>query len=463
MKSVKIFTFCTSLALATSGCASTKIDEEVNSSLKQNVEENQKLGTEYKKRLPDVLDLNKAYDIAIKNSPSLEIIRKRVTSAEALLKEAYSSYYPQISVGAGATRFNRVPNNQSFNGLIGDREVYDLSINAYWLVFDGFTRENRVLSKKYDLYTTEQQLEETQRLLLLSISQIFLATANAGKQMEISKAEELLSRDFLKQEQLKEEEGVSNKISVNNFKLRVNNSAISYIKSARDYKVGMVVLMELLGLSYENTSKLSLQVSSTEKVKLPSLGNCITQASLERPELKIIESQIGSSDAVKETVKGEYYPQVYLNGSYGGSAVDDFNYANEDESAYLGVYMNWNIFNGFSTTSRVNAQEAVTQSLIAERDRVRDRIISDVKRTYESINFVDKRLVYELNNTLLNKEIYEQTREQYNQGLVNITRVNEVLTDYFVAERAHTLAKIELLTLIEQLYAAMGTINDTTE
>lgn len=458
MKSLKMLPFFAGMAFVTSACAATdKINKEVSSQLQKNVDESNALTKTYKKRLPDLLELSKAYEIALKNNSNLKSIRKRILSAEALLKEAYSTYYPQVSIGAGATRNNRIPNYQT-SGIIGEGEVYDLSVNAYWLVFDGFARENRVLSKKYDVYTNEQQLEETQRLLLLAVSRIFLTTANAGKQMEISKAEELLSRDFLKQEKLKEEEGASNRISVNNFKLRVNNSAISYIKSARDFKVGMIVLMELLGLSHENTSRLALKVETAEKVKLPSIVNCITQANLERPELRIIESQIGNSDALKETVKGEFYPQVYLNGSYGGSSVDDFNYANEDESAYLGIYMNWDIFNGFSTTSRINAQDAITQSLVAERDRIRDKIISDVKRTYESITFVDKRLEYELNNTLLNKEIYEQTREQYNQGLVNLTRVNEVLTDYFVAERAHTQTQIELLTLLEQLRASMGTI-----
>ena len=449
------------VGLTNSGCATSKIEKEINDSLKTQEEViYSKFSPDYKSTFPKKLTLEQAYTLAIAGNPSLDAIEERIKTAKSKLNQAYSTYYPMVSVNAGTTRMDQVPDNKSFGGLLGTRTVNETSLDLFWLVFDGFSRKNRILSAKHGVYSAEQQLEEARRLLLQAVSKAYLTTANAKQLMKISQAEGNLSKEFLDQEKQKEEAGISNRISVNNFKLRVNNSSISYIQSSRDYEVGLVVLMELLGQGNEPiTSDLALEWQDNDVTpKIPSLGNCIMKCYIERPDLKIIESRIAAAKTGTESIKGEYYPKVYLQGSYGGSSNDDYNFSGDDSEFMFGAYVSWNIFNGFETTEKLNEANSEIASLDKLRESLRNQVASEVMQTYKSIQHNIKRLDLEKSNVTLNKEIYDQTKEQYKEGLITLTRVNEVLTDLFVAERAFSVRKIELLSLLEQLDAQTGSI-----
>ena len=72
------------------------------------------------------------------------------------------------------------------------------------------------------------------------------------------------------------------------------------------------------------------------------------------------------------------------------------------------------------------------------------------------IEFVKQKILLYEKNVKLNESIYKATKARYDNGVDDLTRVNEVLTALRVSQLNLSSSKVELFQQQEKLKAALG-------
>lgn len=404
--------------------------------------------------LPKDLSLREAKKIALKGNPSLQAAGERITRAQAILDQANSLYFPTLRATSSARHQHHVSEGQ-FGFPTDSFENYTSALSAQWLVFDGFAREYKVLAARYGEEASKESYKDTQRLLLDAVSQAFYRTVLAAKEMQINLELKKVNEKFAKDAQIKLDAGTSNRIEVNNFLVNINDAEIAYLDSKNSYETSKIVLAELLGIPEADTS---LFVTSYESIKItvPTYSVALKKALKNRPDLKALQSDILATEAQIEESKGQYYPKFFLEGSYGYSTFDQVNFVNKDRESYIGASMNWDLFTGNSTAALISQRKAERNEKLKSLKSQWFEIISQIRQQRSTLLNVLERVKLQEKSSELNKSIYEDTRTLYENGVINITRVNEVLTNYSISSLNLALFKIESLRRKEILNTLMG-------
>jgi len=101
-----------------------------------------------------LLTLEQAKSMALREQPSLEAMRQRVTAASATVRMARSAYWPSLNADASASRIQK----HSYTGVppafaqqidMTPYSTYGVDLTAGWVLFDGFRSD-------FDLLAAEQ-------------------------------------------------------------------------------------------------------------------------------------------------------------------------------------------------------------------------------------------------------------------------------------------------------------------
>ncbi len=455
---MKKITLITALSAVVAGCTTTKVEPEqqVALALDQNIEvERNAMGVLGDDELPSKVTLLKAQKIALESNPTLEATLNRIASAKSRLQAAYSSYYPSISAYGAAGEQSKVSTNSAFP----ETDRYQVGLSASWLVFDGFSREAKVLAAKFDVLSQEEIHRDSQRLLINAVAISYYNVSQANKQMEISLIEKKINQEFLDETKAKRDAGTATDTDVFNFQVRVNAADINYLEYSRRFEISKVILAELLGMPGMNVEK-EVEFELEKGLGNFVVGNLkanLTAALKNRPDLKNIQSAILQNKEKIAELEGSWYPTISLESSYGVNRDDNAHFDSDDQEFYYGVAMNWEIFNGFFFEESIKATESEVKAKLNDLQDTWNSIISQIRQDSESIKFARQRYKVQFNTVELNKKIYENTKLMYDVGTVNITRVNEVLTDLVVSQRELSNTRMEVLQSEANLRAATGT------
>ena len=123
------------------------------------------------------------------------------------------------------------------------------------------------------------------------------------------------------------------------------------------FDTAKLVLIELLGLPEADTEAFET-IYKDSKISVPDYKTALGIALNKRPDLKALQSQIMAIEAQTKQAEGEYFPQVFLEGSYGGSSFDRAGFGDNNRDSYYGIGMNWDLFTGNSTAAIISQNNA---------------------------------------------------------------------------------------------------------
>ncbi|WP_206513681.1 TolC family protein [Pseudoflavitalea rhizosphaerae] len=167
----------------------------------------------------------------------------------------------------------------------------------------------------------------------------------------------------------------------------------------------------------------------------------------------------------KDAVKAEYYPTLSLNGNYGYQglgnkfpigtgkpAVNWFDYAS------IGLNLKIPIFNGFATRSRVRQADVDIR-----------KVQEDLKNTELSLNLAFENAKTQISNSIITlnnqkenvelaQEVYDNTRNNYNQGLAPLTDLLDAENSLTTAQNNYSSALLDYRLAEIQLIKSQGNL-----
>lgn len=404
------------------------------------------------------LDLDKAKQIALDNSPSIQIAREGVKEAKAKVIESRAGFMPQINAfsslqHAWDLQENKIPNFlkpslaptyrqvggalktvgekiddqeliQEGQGMInsvdmmpdylqmafGLENVLTYGVQLQQPLFSGGSIWNGYKISKLGVDIAEAQLENSRQSLLQQVTSNYYSTLFAKSAVDVSREAVESAQENLEQVQKFYDQGKASKLDLLRAEVQLANFKPNLVSAKNRLEMSISQLTTTLGLDndvdYVFTDSLSYRHSPyLDK----SLQDLISLAIKNRPEMNIIRNQKEITHKQLSMVRGSRLPSLNLSTSYQyqGMRNDlDFNSDDFNKSFNTTVSLSLPLFNGFKKHSQVQQAKVQLNETREQKSSTTDRIRLEVKNAYLSM---------------------EEAREKVNTQEVTIDQAQEAL------------------------------------
>ncbi|MBM4265041.1 MAG: efflux transporter outer membrane subunit [Deltaproteobacteria bacterium] len=388
---------------------------------------------------------------ALENNYDLASAVAAVEQAQSLVGVARAPLFPQISYSGSASRgksFVFGDNNPTFNNFLG-------SFNAAWEI-DIWGRIRRATeAAQATMLATEQFRRGVMLSLVSDVAQTYFGLLELDLELAIARDTVVSFRDTVELFQFRYEGGVGNKLEVDRAIGALKETEATIPELERRIVEAENLLRVLIGSTPGPIARGAPLIDQNAPPEVPA--GIPSQLLERRPDVVQAEQDLVSANAQVGVAVANFFPQIGLTALYGGQS-------NELENLVKSQGNIWNIagsiagpiFTGGQNYETYKAQVAFFEQSRAEYIQAILVALQDVSNT---LTFQEKlraiRKAREEQVVALQESV-ELSLLRYDQGLANYYEVLEAQQQLFPAQNQLAQVRRDQLTVIVQLYLALG-------
>ncbi len=396
----------------------------------------------------ELLTLDEAVAIALKNHPQIVEAKENLLGAEARTGQAFANYYPQISFAADWSK------GRSF--LTAQESIRQMEVNTEALylkqtIYDfgrtsaaGDTaRGNREAADKA-LTVTRQDLTLRVRsafYLLLATEKQIIAVGGALKARE----------DIFRQAQEFFNQGIKAKVDVARAEAAFYTAKTTLIRAENNREIARSELANSMGMT--SLGERTLVEPPTLPLPLPERSTSQLAAVRNRAELHQFAALKSAASGNLRSAKSSYLPIL--------SGVASVGYADRDFPPTgnvwgVGVNLTVPLFSGFSSIEQVREATATINSIEARQNNLKLQIIKEVESAWFGGNEAFARMVSTEKEVAAANESKSLAEGRYQEGVGSIIEVTDAQSQALDAQTSNIQARYDYYTALARLYRAVG-------
>jgi len=325
---------------------------------------------------------------AVENAPLLKAAHAKSQAFKHLYEAQKSLDYPSLDLSYSGTYLKEKPvmyMQSSFPLLpsgsalqIQSQNQYKGSLRLSYPLFSGFAISSLVDKSKFASKKAALEADDVKRNLYLAVVALY-AKALSLKELAISEqtAYDATQKSYKKAKALYDL-GMIAPSELYRLQTSLSESKSHLISLQNAYTVALTELSSLLNTEIKTVS----QLPAIDKISLTKLTN---EALQKRPDLLALKMLLHEQTSQVTLAKSDYYPKVALFAQ--AAQVGDTpelqgdGYTNKDRSA-AGFVINYNLFNGFQTSSELEAAKAAKLSTQEMLNNYQNQVKSELKTDY---------------------------------------------------------------------------------
>jgi outer membrane protein TolC len=391
------------------------------------------------------LTLADVLEIARTNNPDLLMAMARIERSRAMLDKSAAPFYPQVDLyteylqGDAPSAYlfktidqRKLPPDVDFNDP-GWFQDYASGVRAGINLFNGGRDSlNREMAKT-SLAISQLDRDSIENQVMATAIGAYYDILAAAQFVSVAETSLETTRSQLRIMEVRYRSGGALKSDVLSLQVRVAEIEEILVQSRNRERLARAALAELLGV--EPSTPLQVEAVQSLSVDIPQDPLAALEHAIDhRPDLASVREQLRRSKMALDASRAGYLPQLDLLTHY---------YANDPQMKYstdranwtAGLYLNWNLFDGFATRSeRAEALSQLQETVAADRKTLL-AVKFDVKRAYLNLAEAEARLAVATANVATAKETHQLVKHQYDGGSADITR-------YLEAELAFSRARM---------------------
>jgi outer membrane protein len=384
-----------------------------------------------------VLTLDELIELALVNSPDINISRLDFEAARQRTKQARSGYLPQLDALAsgGVTGIKYKDADEEDSGLLAG------SLTASQLLFDfGKTTGNiGAYGKAADAY--DAALKQTIADKIFAVKRDYYTLLRAKSLIIVYEENVKLNEQQLYRSEKYFKAGIKTKIDVTDARVRLIAARLALQNASYDLKLARVALEKTVGvMPQEGAYSVHTEVPDPINLfeTLPEPGEPLleleTYAFEHRHELKSYASQIESAQARVKSFRGDYFPTLFAYGQYDARhASDDFMVFTPEQQWQATLNLRWNLFSGFLTDAEVEESKVNVNRAYSAYLRAKLAVKQETDDAY--ILVMKNKDNVELSESLAEaaKEKFGQAQKRYEYGLSDYIELQQARQEYIDA------------------------------
>ncbi len=458
---------------------------------------------------PIALTLEQAQRIALEKNPTLLAAGARVKQARSRVDQARSLYFPQLEATYTASHTHLSANTVraakdgalfgSVSGVLGqsasqvlgaglnagtlqsvglsslaglysglqarnafDEEIesYTASLQASYIIFDGFSRHYTHAMARFGRNESEAARREVYRLILDAVAQSYYGVQLARENVAIAEADEAFNARLLREAELRREAGTGSKSDVLNFEVLLRAAKAARIRAESDQAIARVALAALMGISDARLGDeiriAPLPDDSADALAVPDEEERLDIALAQRPDIQQFTWQVERFRAQLGQRKSVYYPQVNAFASQDAQTTDNGRLEEDDFGHTVGINLSYSLFAG--GRNRANVAEARYQLEEAEfvLEEIRLAASQEVRQSAINLHAAQDTLVLQRTTAEYVNTNRDLVEKEYRAGQGTLARLNQAQRDLIEAEARLALARVAVYSARHALETATG-------
>jgi outer membrane protein TolC len=311
----------------------------------------------------EVWSLERAVAFALEQSPDSRIAGHRIRSAEAMVRQANSGYYPQVGLEAGYMQtntpmmaFGAILNQGVFSPSIdfnnpGQVDNLNLTGRVGYNLYSGGRRSAGRDAAEAGLKASELDSRSTRDQLGFEVVNAYFNIIKAREVVASTQSAVASFEENLKVARLKFDAGTFLKTEVLNLEVQLAQTRENLLAFQHQRDLAERVFLNLLGLQSNQGVTLASDDASIQRLVPPVGVDPET-----RPDLLAMQARTEAAEAQVRMAKGERMPTVNAFGSY--QLDKGWRLDGTGDSWMAGVAVNLNVFDGNLTRGKIEEAEA---------------------------------------------------------------------------------------------------------
>ncbi len=407
----------------------------------------------------NVLSLEECIQTAQQNNPGIKSSSYYVEESRLKIKESKSSLYPSLSFNTSANR--NYSENQS--GSLISNDNLSAGLSSRYTIFQGFKTTAAVDAANENYNANIAQHSVNTEDLILNVTESYYKLLQAERIVKTTEKAVERSNLYLDFADARYKNGLASQSDLLKAKVEYSNSELALIRARNAKLAAMGNLNTLLGNSASNLISIidNLETSTYRKLNdslsiQENITELIETAYQNRPEIVRTKSQMNAQQSYLTIARSEYFPTLSLDANY--------NFAGETTAdlranSFVGLSLNFPIFNGFSSEAKVDEEKIMLKNLEQQDLSLRNQIILEIWNAYlsvkESVERIDNtKIFYE--NALENLRIAEG---EYKEGVGSMLSLVDAQTNLVTAEESYIQALADYGISVASLKRVVGIKN----
>jgi multidrug efflux system outer membrane protein len=388
---------------------------------------------------------------ALKQNYDLEIATERINAARAQLAVTHSSLFPQVGAGANFNggKENAFQSRYNFLTLVGDA--------AFQLDFFGRLRRATEAARA-ELLATDDARQTVVLTLVSDVANDYFTLLQLDLQLQIMHETVATQTDSVRLTKLRLDHGVATKLDVLQAEqvLDIANADIPNLEREIGQEEDAINI--LLG-NYPNGVPRGRSLVDQELP--PEVPPGLTSSLLERrPDIREAEQILIAANAEIGVAKAQFFPQVALTGSGGGSfgrrSAFPGTFPTQVGTWSYGAQVVQPIFTGGGLRGNLHLAESEhSQALIAYQQTIQ-RAFGDVSDTLIAYNKLHQVRIRQQDTVADLQELVRISTLRYKGGTTTYLEVLDSQRSLYAAELTLASARGDEFRSLVQLYRALG-------
>jgi len=408
-----------------------------------------------------VFTLEESIDLALEENWSFKALKEKEIQAMDAKNQARSDFLPKLRMEYSYTRLDDGSNSRSSLPGYGTFQSKD---NFQWRgtvtqpLFTGFALISAYRFAKLGIDMAQMDIELNRLDLALQVKEAYFNILIYDKAVEvIEKAVEFLSSNV----ELTNSFYKTGMIPVNDLlkvELKLANAQQNLVEAKNQAKLARsafnIVLAQPVNVPVDVEDILVYQPQVVD------FQASVEKALEDRPEIKLIGTEIQQAEQQVKLAESRYYPEINLNYDYikeGDEANVSGSPFHDEDRWQIAAICSWSIWEWGKTHYTVREKQSIINELVKTKKAIEESIYLDIKEaklgldTAESnIPATQKAVLQGEENLRVNKISYEAQMNTITEILDAQSLLTQARVNYYKALYSHHLARANLLR-------AMGT------
>ena len=359
----------------------------------------------------------RALQYAPAHNPDARIAQHRIAVAQAQLAQANSAFWPRLQLQSSYTRtdnpmmaFGSILNQRSFRSSLDFNDVPEIDdLNVRGLVtaplYAGGRNTAQRRASKANARAAQFEEMAIQNELQFEVARGFHTILKAHEFVRSAEASVRSLEENLSVAQRRLDVGALLKAELLDVEVRLAQGREELVRARNSSTLAERALRNLLGL--ETADEFSVSDA------LPALS-IPESTGAERPELSVLRQREEAALAAIRAARSGYKPRLSAFGNV------DYDYGtvtgNDGESYAVGVIAQWDLWDGFSTRSKVTEAETHLDMIREEQRKLRLAIDLEIEQARLNLAAATERLAAMEKGAAQASESHVLTRNRFEQG-----------------------------------------------
>lgn len=404
----------------------------------------------------DTLSLDNCIEIALENSPEIEISRANINRSELNVDDARAEFLPDISLNG------KYYVNDEYNQFEWNNNHYELGISAS---INPFSSGRTYLEKQRaeaGLSSVREEYKLTRMNLIMEVIRRYYNLLEASQILELRKSALEQKEKQLEYSKAQFELGIVPRADTLKARATLEGAKLELQESKGELRIRRAELNESIGMELEYP--LTIKPVELKGREIPESDSMLQVAFRERPEIKQQKSSISSSKYNLYIARINRMPSFTLSGGYevfadrfvfDGEPLNSENW--QDNSTWnVNVGMTFPIFDGGTRTREITKAGIELNNSRLNYENTKRQIELEVKSASISLENAVQKIDLTERQVASNRESYEAALGRYRNGIAPITEVLDAEVSLTESKVNQISAKYDFLISLSMLKKASG-------